>query len=493
MSPASGGTPRPKAGRKRLRRASVAIGALLLAAGLASCTRAGQQEVEVGAAAGPSQPSATAAASDGSGGSPMSQAIAKGDFGQLKGLCGPAPSGEKNTASDQGVTPTSVEVGTFSDPGSAARPGLDQELFDASEVFTAWCNQRGGINGRQIKLDEHDSALFNYEPQMIKACQSDFFLAGGGAVFDDAGQKTRLQCLLPDIPAIQTTPQSIGSDLAVQVNPEYLDRVQFELGPYLSATFPDSTSKVGVLTGNLSTTVLQANIYKTAGEHFGWKFTYSDQYNAEGESTWVPYAQKIAQAGLKGLLFIGEPVDLGLLDQALAQINYKLDWIASVDNMYDQKLTSTAGAALNTDPVYVFTNYSPYELESQSPALQEYEALFAQYKPKGLSHALLGQLSFSSWLLFADAAKACGANLTRSCAYNKAVALSNGWNGGGLSANGADCAVNIKATGSGFSVIPYKANDDFWNCSPNNVVSLPHPIGQGTKLSDVGKSMKDLK
>jgi ABC-type branched-subunit amino acid transport system substrate-binding protein len=491
MPPVSWGTPRPSAGRTRLRWASVVAGVLLLAAGLTACTRAGQQQVEIGAAAGQSQPSAPA--SGGSGASPITQAIARGDFGPLKALCGPAPSGEKNTASDQGVTPTSVEVGTFSDPGSAARPGLDQELFDASEVFTAWCNQQGGINGRQIKLNEHDSALFNYEPQMIKACQTDFFLAGGGAVFDDAGQKTRLQCLLPDIPAIQTTSQSIGSDLAVQVNPEFLDRAQFELAPYLSATFPDSISKVGVLTGNLSTTVLQANIFKTAGEHFGWKFTYSDQYNAEGESTWVPYAQKIAQAGLKGLLFIGEPVDLGLLVQALAQINYKLDWIASVDNMYDQKLTSTAGAALNEDPVYVSTNFSPYELESQSPALQEYEALFAQYKPKGLSHALLGQLSFSAWLLFADAAKACGGDLTRACVYNKAVALDKDWDGGGLSSNGADCAVNIKATGSGFTVIPYKANDDFWNCNPNNVVSLPHPIGPGTTLSDVGKSLKDLK
>ncbi len=386
-------------------------------------------------------------------------------------------------------------MGTFSDPGSSAQPGLDQELFDAGEVFTSWCNSLGGINGRQIKLDEHDSALFNYEAQMIKACQSDFFLAGGGAVFDDAGQKTRLQCLLPDVPAIQTTPQSVGSDLAIKVNPTSLNQVNFGVGNYLTATFPQSIHDVGVLTGNISTTVNQANNYKQAGQHYGWKFTYSGEYNAIGESTWVPYAQKIAQSHLKGLLFIGEPVDLGLLVQALAQINYKLDWIVSADNMYDAKLTKSGGAGLNSDPVYTSTNFSPYEYQNQSPALQDYEALFAKFKPNGLSHALLGQLSMSAWLMFAEAAKSCGANLTRLCVYNKGLQLQKAWTGGGLTASGGgpDCAVTIKATSTGFQPIAYKANQSFWNCDSANLVPITAAGGQGTKLSQVGKSLKDLK
>ncbi len=473
-----------------IRRTALAVATLLLVTTLAACTRSGQQQIEVGAAAGSATPSGAATASNNS---PAAQAAAKGDFGTLKQLCGPAPSGEKNGSTDQGVTANSVEVGTFSDPGTTAQPGLNQELFDAGEVFTSWCNSLGGINGRQIKLDEHDAALFNYEAQMIKACQSDFFLAGGGAVFDDAGQKTRLQCLLPDIPAIQTTPQSIGSDLAVQVNPAFLDKINFGGGAYLTATFPDSIHDVGVLTGNVSTTVTLANADKAAGEHYGWRFTYNDEYNAVGESTWVPYAQKIAQAHLKGLVFLGEPVDLGLLVQALAQINYKLDWIVSGGNVYDVKLLNSAKTALNLDPVYTFTNFTPFQDESQSPALQDYEALFAKFKPNGLSHALLGQPSMSAWLMFADAAKSCGANLTRLCVYNKAVQLQKNWNGGGLSASGADCTVNIKATGSGFQPIPYKANQSFWTCSPNQLVPLPQPLGKGTTLGQVGKSIKDLR
>jgi hypothetical protein len=479
-----------------VRRIALVLTAIvLLATTLCACTRSGQQQVEVGAqatASGPA-PASAAAGSAAAGGSPTSQAISKGDFGTLTQLCGPAPSGEKNGSTAQGVTSNSVEVGTFSDPGSSARPGLDQELFDASEVFTAWCNSLGGINGRKIKLNEHDAALFNYEPQMIKACQSDFFLVGGGAVFDDAGQKTRLSCLLPDIPAIQTTAQSIGSDLAVQVNPSYLNKVAFGIGPYINATFPDSIHDVGLLTGNISTTITLANSYKAAAEHFGWKFTYNDQYNALGESTWVPYAQKIASAHLKGLWFTGEPADLALLVQALAQINYKLEWIATNDNIYDQKLTSGAGTALNSDPVYMYTNFTPFEYASQSPTLQQYEALFSQFKPNGLSHALLGQLSFSAWLMFAEAAKSCGANLTRACAYNKAVQLHQGWDAGGLSAPvNQTCSVMIKATGSGFQVIPFKANRSFWTCDPNALVTVP-PLGQGTTLAQVGKSIKDLK
>ena len=40
------------------------------------------------------------------------------------------------------MTDDSIQVGTISDPGFTGRPGLNQELFDASEVF-AKLVQRG--------------------------------------------------------------------------------------------------------------------------------------------------------------------------------------------------------------------------------------------------------------------------------------------------------------------------------------------------------------
>src|SRR6478752_7780456 len=94
-----------------------------------------------------------------------------------------------------------IHIATSADPGFVGRRGLDQELFDAGEVFTKWCNDAGGILGRKIVLHEYDAALFNFDAQIKKACATDFFLVGNGNVFDNnPGQRDRLKCLLPEIP-----------------------------------------------------------------------------------------------------------------------------------------------------------------------------------------------------------------------------------------------------------------------------------------------------
>ncbi len=96
-------------------------------------------------------------------------AAATADFGTLKDVCQP---GDAKGATAQGVTDDSIRVATFSDRGFAGRPGLNQELFDSGEVFTKWCNDAGGINGRKLVLDERDAALTDYRARIIDSCQA---------------------------------------------------------------------------------------------------------------------------------------------------------------------------------------------------------------------------------------------------------------------------------------------------------------------------------
>ena len=159
-----------------------------------------------------------------------------GDFGTLKKVCGP---GTQTKSSAQGVTPNSIRIATSADPGFVGRRGLDQELFDAGEVFTKWCNDAGGINGRKIKLDEYDAALFNFDAQIKKACATDFFLVGNGNVFDNnPGQRDRLKCLLPEIPTYMVTIEGRDSDLTVQPVPNQTN--QIAVGPlhYVAEAIP---------------------------------------------------------------------------------------------------------------------------------------------------------------------------------------------------------------------------------------------------------------
>lgn len=425
---------------------------------------------------------------------------AKGVFGTLKApVCGPAPAGETNKATEQGVTADSIRLGTISDPGYTGAPGLNQELFDASDVFAAWCNAQGGINGRKIQIDKLDAAIVNYKQMITQACGQDFSLVGGGGVFDDSGQDARLSCLLPDFAGYLVTPKARGADLTVQATPGPNNSLNFGIARYLAEKFPDAKDHVGYITGNYGTTITNRDQYEEAGKAFGFKTVYDGLYNPTGEPTWAPFASAIQSKGVKGLYWVGEPEDLARLISALAQINYKLDWISAAGNTYDPKVLKEAGTALDTEPLYVGSGVTPFEVADKVPAVQQYEDLFAQYLPSGKNKASLGLNSFSAWLLFATAAKECGADLTRKCLYDNGIKVAN-WDGGGLTApsdpskpdSAGQCVVVLKASSKNWTVINWEANHGVYNCSPENVVALKGNYGTPAKLSDVGKSLSDL-
>ena len=154
----------------RLRRRTL-IGVVAVAVLAGGCTR-GADEVETGGQA----PVAT----DGAAGAdetqaPDKSATAAGTFGDLKEVCGP---GDASGATALGVTDNAIQVGTIADPGFVGRPGLNQEIFDAAEVFTSWCNDAGGINGRKIVDVERDAKLTEYKQRVTESCQEDFMLVG---------------------------------------------------------------------------------------------------------------------------------------------------------------------------------------------------------------------------------------------------------------------------------------------------------------------------
>jgi ABC-type branched-subunit amino acid transport system substrate-binding protein len=483
-----------RGGRRHLRAAAataVTVGLLLTAA--TACSRSKGTIASGGS---------SATTTGGTSAAPVSST-----FGSLAApVCGPAGSGSGSTGKPgtglnvQGVTPSSIRLGTISDPGYSGLPGLDQELFDASEVFVKWCNSLGGINGRKIILDKLDAALFHYNAAVAKACTQDFSLVGGGGALDDSGQNTRLSCLLPDFPAFVASVKARGADLMVQAaNTSSNTKGNFGIARYLNATFPAAKSSVGYLTAGFSTDLILKQQFEEAGKQNGWKTTYDAQYNVTGEPTWAPFANTLKQKGVKGLVWVGEPTSLAKLLSALDLINYKLDWVMTSSNDYDKSLISGAGSALNTNPVYVTLGTTPFEA-TQVPAIKQYSSLFDTYLPNGKKTASLGQSSFSAWLLFAQSVKACGANVTRSCVLEQA-AKTTSFDGGGLTATvnpstpetPTSCFAVVKATTSGFKVIRWQPNKlGVYNCDPANVVTFAKSYGTPAKLSDVGKSTTDL-
>ena len=419
---------------------------------------------------------------------------ASGAFGSLTNVC---QAGDATGATAQGVTDSDITVGTFADPGFAGRPGLDQELFDTAEVFSKWCNDAGGINGRKIVVNEHDSALTNVKPKMLEACAQDFFLVGGGAVFDNSGVEERLKCLLPDIAGYVVTAEARGADLLVQPLPNPLGKLFVGEYNWIGKQFPATTKHVGILTGNLPTTVTVAKQAEEAVTSRGWDIVYNDQYPAAGPTTWAPYVQAMKDKGVEGIIWVGEPENLAKFQQEMQNAAFSVKWIRTDVNHYDAKLTDVGGAAIaNT---YMPSSFAPFEDAAKNPATQQYLDAFAKYKPDAKTKAALGVQAWSSWMLFAQAARNCGSELTRKCVYENAKKIHT-WTGGGLHAptdpgnnRGSVCFVLLKADSNGFTTVDVGATNGIYSCSDKNVYTLTGDFGTGVTLADVGKSINDLK
>ncbi|HWU04975.1 MAG TPA: ABC transporter substrate-binding protein, partial [Streptomyces sp.] len=130
------------------------------------------------------------------------------DFGTLRDVCGPGVAGKSSV---QGVRDDKIQVGVFSDVGFTKK----SEFVDAAKVFTSWCNDAGGINGRELEAVSRDTRFMEVRQRTLDACREDFALVGGGAAMDSLGVKDRLKCLLPNFPAQASQIGAIGSDLQV--------------------------------------------------------------------------------------------------------------------------------------------------------------------------------------------------------------------------------------------------------------------------------------
>jgi ABC-type branched-subunit amino acid transport system substrate-binding protein len=415
-----------------------------------------------------------------------------GKFGDLGMICQPAPDGQKpKSSSDPGITADSIQVSTFSDPGFPGQLGLNQELFDTAEAFTKWCNEHGGLNGRKIDLKERDAKLTEFQQRVIEACdEGDFFTVGGGAAFDATGQPDRLACSLPAIVGYAVSGEAALADLSVQPVPNPPNELSVGSHEWLASQFPDSTQHVGILTANVPATQTVAARHKEAVvDDLGWKVVYDGTYNAAGETSWRPALEAMKGAGVRGLIWVGDPHFLAKVLTEAQSIDYKFDWVTADANEYDPALTDGAGTAASS--TYVRSAFWPFLTDAEAkgnPATEQYRELMKRYDPNG-KIAYLGVQGLSAWLLFAKAVDKCGADVTRDCVWKNASSVTK-WTGGGLHAssdltgNGghaSKCWSLVGAKSGTFALADIHPTDGPYVCAADSVKKLKGDYGTGTK------------
>ena len=407
---------------------------------------------------------------------------AEGDWGDLKGVCGPNDGGGAVPTGDdsQGVTEDSIELGTVADPGFSARPGLNQELFDSGDAFVEWCNAAGGINGKKLTLNKHDAKLTDYKPAIDEAWETDFALVGGGAVQDNLWETTGVPCDLIDVAGFAVTPEKAGlagqtpeETRTIQPVPNPGDRYPVAGLKLVNAEYPDAKATTGFLTADFQTLAAQFDKESQAFESVGHEIVYKGVYGINGEANWKPFATAMQNDDVQFVKFIGEGANAAGLEQAMDQVGFKPQVRFYETNFYDQSFVDSAGAA--ADGALISTAFIPLEEADTHPATQQYiDVLDAQ----GGKQAVLGVQSMSAWLLFATLARDCDQadDLTRSCILKGAEGVTE-WTAGGLHAptnpaenTGSECQMVLEVKDSKFT--RWGPTDEDFSCPDGAVVKV---------------------
>ncbi|HEX5945188.1 MAG TPA: ABC transporter substrate-binding protein [Acidimicrobiales bacterium] len=459
--------------RRRQAIASLAVVALMAGA----CTRA-EGETEIGAAATGSGDQAQTADGGGAGGTSGSR-LDQGTFGDLDNLCA---DGEPGTVTETGLTADEIHLGTVTDRGSAERPGLTQEMYDSAVAFAAWCNEHGGIGGRQIVIDDLDAKLFEYGQRVGEACQRDFALVGGGAVFDAQDNGARVACGLPNLPGYAVTPQARVAELQVQPVPNPVYSFASAGYRWLQGRFPEA-DKLGILWVNLDGPATIHDQIAEMAETLGFEIVFDEQYRPLGETGWRGFVQKMREEGVTAFEMIGEPENMVALQQAMQIEGWYPEFIHLQPNYYDKKFQEE-GAGSVSEATYMRSPFPTFEMADEVPAMADYLELMERYNPEGKT-AMLGMQGLSAFLLFATAANECGADLSRACLLEKAAAQ-DGWTAGGLHSPqtpgnlvATQCSLAIQVTAQGFVYDEEltEPNEGIYNCDPGNVVELTDDYG----------------
>jgi Periplasmic binding protein len=458
--------------------AAVAVTGLLAA----GCSRVATTSTSAGSSA----PASSASAGAGSGSS----------IGTLSDVC---HGGSATGATDQGVTSSSISLGVLTDEGFTKDPSL----VNAANVFSDWCNASGGIDGRKVVPDIHDTQLEAVVSAETAACGKDFAEVGGSAALDGLGVSTRLKCLLPDFDAQEVMPQNTGA--GIQISPITVNDVYAPFVGYyqwLLAKYPDSKDHVAVVWGQSSVAQLDGQESIDTVQSLGDGTPASISFPPIGLTSWTPYAEEIKSKGIKGFTFYGLPAWLSGLEQALDNIGYKVDWIDADSNAYGSDFIQGAGSRALTQQA----NYAPLaavwplEKASSSPILTKMQALYKQYAP-GQPITLQAEQAWSMWLLFAVSAETCGSDLTRSCVYQAALKQTS-WTGAGITApvdeanpNAAPACFDVEqATPAGWQpATGFTPNTDGVFSCGEPAIKLAPGIPSATQLSAVGLSLSDLK
>ena len=384
-------------------------------------------ETTVGAAS--TEPTAASAGTEPAAPDTTAAAPTGPTFGDLPWPCGPAEAANTDDGSEPGVTAEQIVLGYGDDAGFTVVPGLNHEASDGIEAMVAACNELGGINGRQIVANYYDSKLTEVTAAVLRACSDQvFFLVGTAWAFDEQQEEIRQSCGLPAVPTYSVSGAFAHAPMMFQATPNPTDEQNTDGLEIMAELFPEEVQSAGVLAINIGAVAITRDKILAVADTAGWNFVTTDiTSNPMGENDWTPFVDQLQSAGSQVVFFGGQCEPMLRLFAQTASLNGYEPILFGPANLYEPRCSAeNADGTLNN--LYVQSDYVPMFEADSNKATQDYlEAIEAT----GGDVSSLGMQAASGFLLWATAADACGATLTRQCVLDN-LAATHEWTGGGL-------------------------------------------------------------
>jgi hypothetical protein len=357
------------------------------------------------------------------------------------------------TASDVGVTETTITITVIADTGSPIKPGLFQGSVDAINAWAAYVNDHGGLACRQVVVKTADSKISPDEARNAAstACEDSFALVGTTAIFfqdvsplKNCKDRQGAASGLPDLPVLQTESAHQCSEYSYAVLPipgscpySGSGPRTFEYSPVPNDFYLEHVSKdlhgVHVIPRDLPSTIAVATPLIANAEKMG--ITTDAQIGMSAiavQSAYMSVAQAIKD---HESTFVRNSLDytgiVMMRKEAYAQgVSSVKVWDCSLQ-CYDQRLISTGGSAVEGQ--YVWLQFLPLEDVNENEQLQ---ALFEYEQKQNHVPDAFGEMAWLSGQLFAqaidDIVASHGLNAITRANLLEAVRNIHDFTGGGL-------------------------------------------------------------
>jgi ABC-type branched-subunit amino acid transport system substrate-binding protein len=364
-----------------------------------------------------------------------------------------------NTASDTGVTPTSITFGNVSGLTGPLTGSFPQGSQGVEAAFSA-VNATGGICGRKLALDVEDDGqnASTNAADVADLIPKVMAFVGSTSDGDNGGVPAMTAANIPDVgfaincdrseEPVYWSPAGGSCNQSPPGGPYFISDGVYQLAKQ-SGYLP---SKMAFLSYSIAISAQAAQQFEHVYQAEGGSVCYTDFAVSPATASLESDVVAIQQAGCTGVIDTMDVTGNAKMLQAMQQQSYTPGYVAATFDAYTPDMISVAGSSA-AQGLIVGLPFIP--LNEPQPMVQLYNQELATYEP-GDSPSGFGFLAWEAAQMLIYALIHAGHNPTRAGVVGIFNSLQN-WTGGGAlggytpSTRGTyDCDVDVQIKGNGF-------------------------------------------